>query len=158
MTNNIIYIALITLLFLFSCESKNIEVDSEKSKETTAIVATEEDSPPAIAVPADNRTTLEGFWAIFQKAVVDRDIETLESLYSAEAVTYKFGDENYQEQIKNGTASNIEDSGEEKDGKKVYSFTMTIPLEGEGEQSETTIYIIKNTEGNFEIFNVLEAG
>ena len=140
---------LISILGMWSCGG------SSGQEQVIAPIVTE--------VETIKLTTLDSFWSVFQKAVADRDIETIESLFFPDARTYKFGDKEYQEKIAKGKVSDLVDRGEMHKGKKVYEFMMILSSgEGEeveeGDESATTIYFQKNDEGEFRIFSVIEAG
>lgn len=127
---------------------------------TDAPVETETNNDTKLA----DRTTLEGFWTALKQAVADKDEAAVLALYAPDASTHKlYTDADYMKKIAESVAADVQESGEFHEGEIVYQFMMLFPpppeLEEAGlEASSTTIYIKKNAKGEFEIFNVLEAG
>jgi len=137
------------ILLLFGCSTTPSTPENNDSGSTTSTTETTQ----------LKTSSIEAFWKTFQVAVKDRDIEKINSLFTPEASTMKFGDEYYQTKIAEGKYTDIIETGEEYQGKDVYAFEITFPMEdSQAEASNTTIYLIQNDEGNFRIFNVLEAG
>ena len=108
-------------------------------------------------------TTLDGFWSVFQEAVANQDVKTIESLYKEGIPKLKFNDDEYKKHIAEGKVTDFKKTDNGIDGKLTYEFMMTFEPDEEGkaegqEESATVIYIQKNEKGKFEIVNVLEAG
>lgn len=154
--------SLILMMGLYSCnctchDSEKITNHQDEDLTVTSTVET----PPVVETTILDATTLDGFWTIFQKAVADQNIKTLESLYSPDAHAYKFNSDDYQKRIAKGVASDIEETQGMSENAKTYVFSMEFPHEGEEdwiEASNTSIYIEKNTDGLFRILAVIEAG
>ena len=106
----------------------------------------------------DDLTTLEGFWAVFKQAVKEQDIDKIESLYAPDALKIKFSDETYQLRIAQSNVSDISEAPSYGDQEKTYQFMMIFPASSDQEESATSIYLRRNSKGNFEISNVIEAG
>ena len=154
------------LLFvvLFSC-SQPTEPETVNVPETVAEQNTEGEQNAELEESSEenkDRTTIESFWNIFKKAVAEKDIQTIESLYAPETNKNKFGSEEYQGKIAASKAGDIIETARLYNDSKVYEFQMIFPPDEDAEDfieaSQTTIFFAKNKEGDFEIFSVIEAG
>lgn len=157
-----------TTLLLAVLLSSIIACSSPETITTTDKTTTPEITEPATPEPAPvvemqgDRTTLEGFWAIVQIAVANKDKEMLKQLSVSGAGATWLAEDHYAPLVAAIKATDFEESTREENGKKLYEYMMSMnyPEEDliEGEQPATTIYIWKKKDGNFEIFNIFEAG
>lgn len=153
-------ISLFLMALLVACEQPSSgDSNTSSTVPTTGEPATSTTASESEVTPAVDRSTLEGFWSVFQKAVTEQDKIVLQSLYAPDASFYAFDDEDSMERIANSASSEVEATGEQYQGKDVYAYFMSF--EGDDptmEGSETSIYLCQNKEGLFEIFNVLQGG
>jgi len=167
-------IVLSAILFLAACEENVTETpevsteintvlneDTLDEKEQTIVDINVEDDIQLV----NKRKTIEGFWDLFKTAVLERELNDLEALYSPNEHLYTFGEDDYQKYIKESKSSNIVESVERFNGKKVYEYVIVFNYEDsevagneENEIPTTTIYMVKNDKNEFEIFSVIEAG
>ena len=161
---SIFFVLTVALLFTVSCASEggqDTTVTTSDTAEATTTTTTNEESTEA-EVPAMNetkvdRTTLEGFWALFQEAVKAKNASAVEALYSEGAEEKRlFSEEDDIQKISASKVADVSDTGQIEEGEKVYQFMMMYQ-NGETE-SATILSIKKNMDGEFEIFNVLDAG
>lgn len=139
------------------------------SPETTT--ATDETTTPEITEPAtpepapvveaqENRTTLEGFWAIVQIAVANKDKEILKQLSKSGAGASLMVEDDYAPLIAEIKATDFKESSRQENGKKMYEYMMSMNYEDTAEENQPTITIFlwKDEAGDFEIFDLFEAG
>ncbi len=145
------------LLFLTACTNSTVVAPE---KESPSVISPEQPDTLTPTLPSINRTTIEGFWSNFQKAVLSKDIPTIESFYATGSRAYKFQQDYYQEKIATTSANAFQKSPNTYKDQPVYEVQFILSEEGisEDEAPTTTISIQKNEAGIFEIFNVLEAG
>lgn len=105
-------------------------------------------------------TTIEGYWTTLKQAVATENKETLKQLTLPNVGTYALLEPDYQALIAKSELTDIKKSSRTEAGKSMYEFVMTMNYEGvaEMDQPTTTIFIWKNEAGNFEIFDIFEAG
>ena len=140
--------------------------------ETTTPEITESATPeiiePTIPEPApivetqEYRTTLEGFWALVQTAVANKDKEALKLLGKPRSGVTSLVSDDYAPLIAAVKATDFEESTRKENGKKMYEYMMYMNYPEEdlidGEQPAITIFLWKKEDGNFEIFDIFEAG
>ena len=150
-----------------SCDSSSEEhenaavITAEQPTEQTAASFTEEpESEAAARVEPPTEQTAADFWRTFQTAVAASDVETIESLYVENPLNVnRFSNEEYKAKIADAGADAIRLTGERYQDKPVYEYQMVLGTEGEdSDGSTTTVFMIRNDEGQLRIFNVLEAG
>lgn len=156
MSKCVISVFLMVLLVACGPSSDNSNVSSTipVAEEPTTLTTTSES-----VTPTADRSTVEGFWSVFQKAVAEQNKTVLQSLYAPDASFYAFDDAASMERIAESVYSEVGATGEQHQGKEVYAYFMFF--EGDDptmEGSETSIYLCQNKEGLFEIFNVLQGG
>ena len=150
-------LSVILLLNICACGLNSNQNSVTESKYSTSKAAELEDTALHVEIQ-DDLTTLEGFWAVFKQAVKEQDIDKIESLYAPDALKIKFSDETYQLRIAQSSASDISETPSYGDQEKTYQFMMIFPASSDQEESATSIYLRRNSKGNFEISNVIEAG
>lgn len=125
---------------------------TDTATNTTDVTATEKSK--------NDRTTLKGFWASLQSAILKHDIAAIKTHYTTDARPYKFQADYYQEKIATLKATDWQKSEEVYGDTQVYELRLVFPEEGldKRDYPVTTIYIQKNKDGAFEIFSVIEAG
>lgn len=135
-----------------------VPVDDTTTKPERSEPATQE---TPVEVQGD-RTTLEGFWARVLVAVANKDKETLKLLGADRSGATSLTEDHYAPLVVKIKATDFKESSREENGQKLYEYMMIMnyPEEElvEGEQPATTIFLWKNEEGNFEIFDIFEAG
>ena len=147
----------ILLLNICACGLNSNENSVNEPKDSTSKAAELDDTALNVEIQ-DDLTTLEGFWAVFKQAVKEQDIDKIESLYAPDALKIRFSDEIYQLRIAQSSASDISEAPSYGDQEKTYQFMMIFPASSDQEESATSIYLRRNSKGNFEISNVIEAG
>lgn len=156
-----------TTLLLAALLSSMIACDNPETT-TDDVTTTQEITEPITPEPAPvveiqgDRTTLEGFWKIVLVAVTNKDKETLTQLSAYRAGATWLAEDRYAPLVTAIKATDFEESTHEENGKKLYEYMMIMNYPEEdlidGEQPTTTIFIWKKEDGNFEIFNIFEAG
>ncbi|CAA6818458.1 MAG: Unknown protein [uncultured Aureispira sp.] len=161
----------ITLL-LAALLSLIIACDSPETTTTEATTTQEpvqqETAEPTVEKPApavekqDDRTTLEGFWAAVQIAVANKDTEALKLLGAHRSGAKWLAEDHYAPLVTAIKATDFEESTRQENGKQMYEYMMSMNYPEEelvnGEQPATTIFLWKKEDGNFEIFDLFEAG
>ena len=142
---------------LCACGLNSNVQSATDTKDSTSITADIKDAELNTDIQ-DDLTTIEGFWLVFKQAVKEQDVNKIESLYAPDALKIKFSDEIYQLRIAQSSANDISEISSYADQEKTYLFMMIFPGSSEQEESATSIYLRKNSKGNFEISNVIEAG
>ena len=159
MKTKFIFLCALTLLMsVWACGGDTPQTE-EKPPVTKDTTTETETLPIKEKVVANDLTTLEGFWATFQKAVAAQDVEKLKGLFAVDTKVHKFSDPEEQAQIAAGKASAITEDIAEPE---FHVFTIVFSAEEDRketgddslEDSETTIYMKKNNTGDFKIFNV----
>lgn len=146
--------SLCLLALLIACES------AEPSTTAPSQPPIEVPQPTVKVVePTADKSTLEGFWSLFQTAVAEQNTTALKALYASDATFYTFQDPEEMARIANSSVSEVGATGEQYQGSDVYAFFITFEAEDPSmEGSETSIYLRQNEAGDFEIFNVMQGG
>ena len=160
----------ITLL-LAALLSSIIACNNPETTTTTDEITNQEPTTPEITEPVTpeptpvvelqgDRTTLEGFWALVQTTVANKDKEMLKQLSKSKAGASVLIEDDYAPLVAEIKATDFEESTREENGKKLYEYMMSMNYEDVEEENQptTTIFIWKKEDGNFEIFNLFEAG
>ncbi|CAA6818438.1 MAG: Unknown protein [uncultured Aureispira sp.] len=151
------------LSLIIACDSPETTTAEET---TTQEPVQQETAEPAVEKPApaveqqNDRTTLEGFWALVQTAVANNDKEALKQLGKSGAGAASLVMDDYAPLVASIKATDFKESSRQENGQKMYEYMMTMNYEDvpEDEQPTTTLFIWKNEAGNFEIFDLFEAG
>jgi len=161
-----IILTIFTLSTLVACENNepNTEVDTDTTTSETVENSTTEEVPEKENSTAD-RSTIEEFWKLYKKAILEEDYEYLKTLYAEGTAVYKFSNEIPEEYdlIKNSASKNITVSTETYKDKEVMSYYFEFPISDEEkemgmEASAITVYMTKNENNEYEVFNVSLAG
>ncbi len=148
------FLLLLCMSSLISCNNDTAPLDKIDTPNTSETVVVLEKK-----VPID-LTTIEGFWVILKEAIASKNKEKIKELTLPNVGASSLLEPDYQVLIANSDPTNIKKSRRMEAGKSMYEFVMTMNYEGvaEMDQPTTTIFIWKNEAGNFEIFEIFEAG